>query len=400
MTVACPECGATQAIGRLPSRAIAECFRCETALERTAGRSAGAVLALSTGALALYIPGNLLPGMRSQLLGSAIEARPVDGVRVFFQDGEPLLAGMVMIFVLIIPILRSGLLVAVLGALKFGHRAPWQGQAFRYAEGMRIWAMAQVFAIGGMVTYIRVASDMDVRVLPGGWCFLAAAMLQAIANASLDRRRIWTAIAPDQPTPAGVETVGCVSCCMALPIERAGEPCPRCARRLRVRKPAAVERTMALTLAALVMIYPAYFLPVIVSVQPNGVVEHTLFDGVRELFTRGFWYFGVILFIVSIAVPVVKIAALIWLALSVRFPHRRMLRARTRIHRVVDDINASSFLDTYIVALNAAMLDYSGVANVITGPAALPLALIVVLSMIASRTFDARLMWDAAGRKA
>src|SRR5690606_33368896 len=180
---------------------------------------------------------------------------------------------------------------------------------------------------------------------------------------------------------------------------RAGEPCPRCARRLSIRKPKAVERTVALTLAALLLVYPAYFLPMTVSVQPNGVVEHTLFDGVRELFARGYWHFGLILFIVSIAIPLVKIVALIWLALSVRFPHRRLLHARTRIHRVVDEINNSSFLDTYIVALNAAMLNYPGVADVRTGPAALPLALIVILSMVASRTFDARLMWDAANRK-
>lgn len=400
MTVACPECGATQTLDLLPRNATAECYRCDTSLERTAGRSAGVVLALSAGALALYFPGNVLPSMRSHLLGAAVEARPFDGVRVFYGDGEPLLAAMVLVFALLIPIARAGLLVAVLGALRLGHVRPWLGPAFRCAEAMRIWAMAQVYVIAGVITYIRVVSNMNIEILPGGWCFVAAAVLQMIANASLDRRRVWKAIRPDEPVSPGIETLGCVTCCMALPIDRAGEPCPRCARPLNLRKPAAVERTVALTIGAAAMIYPAYFLPVIVTVQPNGVVERTLFDGVQELFARGFWHFGLILFIVSIAVPVVKIAALIWLALSVRFPHRRWLQARTRIHRFVDEINNSSFLDTYIVALNAAMLAYPGVADVQTGPAALPLALIVVLSMIASRTFDARLMWDAAGRKA
>lgn len=399
MTVACPECGAAQIIDPMPRQATAECFRCDTALERTAGRSAGAVLALSAGALALYFPGNVLPGMRSELLGSAIEARPVDGVYAFFSDGRPVLAAMVLVFVLVIPIVRAGLLVAVLGALRHGHRGRWSGPFFRCAEVLRIWSMPQVYVLAGVVTYGRVVSELDAEILPGGWCFVAAAVLQMIADASLDRRRIWTAIRADEPVAPGTETLGCVTCCMALPAGRAGAPCPRCGRRLSRRKTAAVARTVALTLAALVLIYPAYFMPVIVSVQPNGVVEHTLFDGVKELFDRGFWYFGLILFIVSIAVPLVKIAALIWLALSVRFPHRRMLRARTRIHRVVDEINNSSFLDTYIVALNAAMMDYPGIADVSTGPAALPLALIVILTMVASRTFDARLMWDAAGLK-
>src|SRR5690606_4449538 len=180
MTVACPDCGATQIIAQLPRRAIAECYRCETALERTAGRSAGAVLALSTGALALYFPGNVLPGLRSQLLGSSIEARAIDGALVFFKDGHPLLSAMVLIFVVVLPILRSALLVAVLGSLRVGYREPWQGRAFRYAEAMRFWAMAPIYVIAGVITYIRVAADMDVEVLPGGWCFMAAAILQAL----------------------------------------------------------------------------------------------------------------------------------------------------------------------------------------------------------------------------
>jgi paraquat-inducible protein A len=53
-------------------------------------------------------------------------------------------------------------------------------------------------------------------------------------------------------------------------------------------------------------------------------------------------------------------------------------------------------VDPFIVALNAAMMAYPGIVSVHAGPGALPFAFVVVLTMIASRTFDARLMWAAA----
>jgi paraquat-inducible protein A len=69
---------------------------------------------------------------------------------------------------------------------------------------------------------------------------------------------------------------------------------------------------------------------------------------------------------------------------------------RTKIHRVLADINPWSFTDPFIVALTIPLLSYPGIADVNAGPGALPFALVVVLTMLASRYFDTRLMWDAA----
>ena len=102
----------------------------------------------------------------------------------------------------------------------------------------------------------------------------------------------------------------------------------------------------------------------------------------------------------SVGIPLIKLVVLFWLSLSVRFPHRRLLRFRTRLHRLVDEINPWSFLDPFIVALNASMLAYPGIADVRPAPGVLAFSLVVVLTMIASRLFDARLMWDAVERKA
>lgn len=400
MTVACKECGAVQIIAPLPRRASADCFRCETPLERTAGRSAMATLAFALAALALFFPGNVLPAMRSDLLGASVEARAIDGISAFFSDGWPVMASFVAMFVIVAPMLRAAFLVIVLGALKLGYRTLWQGRLFRLAEALRGWSMAHVYLAAGAVTYGRVAAQLDIEVLPGGWCFIAAVLLMTMAEASLDRRRVWSGLMPESPPPPpGQPVLSCLSCQLVLPAHLEGASCPRCARRLRVRRRTSVERTVALTAASLLLLYPAFFLPMTVSVQPNGVVEHTIMAGVRELFARGFWYLGLVVFVLSVMIPVLKLFTLTWLVLSIRFPHRPFLVLRARLHRLVDELNHWSFIDPFIVALNAAMLSYPGVVSVSAAPGTLAFSMVVVLTMIASRMFDPRLMWDAVERK-
>jgi paraquat-inducible protein A len=390
--LACPDCATVQRVPPLPPGEFAICRTCDAPLERTAGRSAGAALACMLAALLLLIPGNLLPIMRSHLRTMAEDAYAIDGAIAFWRDGWPLLGILVALFVVGLPILRTGLLVAVLGSLRLGLRRPWQGRLFRHAEDLRLWSMPEVYLLAGIVTYSRVAAQLDIEVKMGGWCYAAAAILALIGEASMDRRRVWRALGPGSD-PHG--TVACEACGrLAAPGETR---CRRCAHRLAPRNPEAMGRTVALTLAAFVLYAPAYFLPMTRTIRPDGITERSVLDGVSELFEKGFWYLGVLIFTVSVAIPLSKLLALTWLVLRVRFPARRRLKLRTKAYRAIHEINRWSFVDPFIVALTAPMMAYAGIADVHAGPGALPFALVVVLTMLASHAFDPRLMWDAAG---
>jgi paraquat-inducible protein A len=162
------------------------------------------------------------------------------------------------------------------------------------------------------------------------------------------------------------------------------------------RKPHPMRLVAALTLAALALYPAALFLPMTQAMQPGGLVERNIIDGVTELFKRGFWYFGIVIFTASIMVPASKLVVLGWLMLRVKYPRKRGLVLRTRLHSIVNEINRWSFVDPFIVAMTAPLMAYPGIADVHTGPGALPFALVIVLTMLASAYFDNRLMWDAA----
>ena len=400
-SVACPDCGAVQRIGLPGGSTDALCWRCGAALERAAGRSDEAALACMVAGFLLLVSGNALPLMRSHLLGASIEAHAIDGAAAYWQDGWPLMALFVGLFAVVIPLVRSAMLMAVLGSLYLGLRRRWQGSLFRYAMELRLWSMAGVYVVAGIVTYSRLSAEIEADVLTGGWCFVAGALMLLLGDLLLDRRRIWQAIRPESD-PAGAaaaRALGCEACQLLVPASLEGTRCPRCGAALDRRKPDLLRRTAALTAAALVL-YPAgLIIPMTRSVEPGGLMQRNVIDGIAELFQHGFWYLGVLLFTVSVAIPVLKLLVLGWMMLRVKVPRAKGLVLRTKIYRLIKEINRWSFMDPFIVALTAPLMAYPGIADVHTGAGALPFALVVVLTMLASHCFDTRLMWDAAERK-
>lgn len=396
MATACTGCGAEQRIGELAAGSAAYCRRCDTPLERTAGRSLDAGLACAIATLALLIPAIVLPVLRSHLAGQSLDGHLIEGATVFWRDGWPLVALMVGAFVVVFPVVRSAIVTAVLASLRLGHRGAWQGRLFRYAEALRLWSMPEVMLLAMGVTYTRVAAQLTIEVPVGGWCFVAAALLAMMTDGAMDRRQVWRAIRPDEPLTGREQAVGCDVCALALGIEHEGEPCPRCAKTLHVRKPGSLNRCAALTLAGYVLFVPAFSLPMTQSVTPLGRTERSVLDGIEALFGAGFWYLGVLIFVMSVAIPLVKLVALTWLMWRVKRPAVKGLVRRTKVHWVIHEINHWSYIDPYIVAMTAPMMAYAGLADVHAGPGALAFSLVVALTMLASEVFDPRLMWDAA----
>ncbi len=205
--------------------------------------------------------------------------------------------------------------------------------------------------------------------------------------------------AEGEPRLLGCESCGLVSA-NAL-VGRAADDdlvqhCSRCGHVLRARKPMSVQRTWACAIAAAVLYVPANALPVMVTTSALQREEHTLLGGIYELWVDGSWGLALIVFIASIAVPVLKISALALLAWSVeRAPDWRRLD-RARLYRLIDAVGHWSMLDVYVVVLLAATIRFGSLANVRVGSGLIAFAAVVVLTMLATYAFDPRLIWAPA----
>ena len=197
------------------------------------------------------------------------------------------------------------------------------------------------------------------------------------------------------PVATELGIIGCEVCGLGLSAARDGRNwrCPRCGHALHVRKPHSVQRTVAWLVAAALLYLPANLLPVMATQSVLGRESHTIVGGIIELWTTGSRELALIVFIASIAVPLLKIAALALLAFTA---YRRSLwrqRERAGLYRLVETVGHWSMLDVFVVVLLVGMVHFGVLANVEPEAGLLAFGAVVVATMLASASFDPRLIW-------
>lgn len=170
--------------------------------------------------------------------------------------------------------------------------------------------------------------------------------------------------------------------------------CPRCQAPLHLRKPAGLSRCWALLLAAYVLYLPANLLPIMETRSPFGTELSTIMDGIVFLWNSGSWILALVVFIASIAVPMLKLFSLTYLLLSVQRRSRHDPRKRARLYRMLELIGRWSMLDVYVVTLLVALVQVQSLAIISPGPGVVAFSAVVILSMLATMAFDPRLIWD------
>lgn len=177
--------------------------------------------------------------------------------------------------------------------------------------------------------------------------------------------------------------------------------CPRCLYALHERKPYSVQRTWAYLVAAMLLYVPANVLPVMGTASVLGKFEHTILGGIVELWHSGSWELAAIVFIASIAVPILKMAALALLAFTAQRNSRWRQLERARLYRLLETVGHWSMLDVFVVVILVGMVRFGAFASVRPEAGLLAFGAVVIATMLASSSFDPRLIWpdgDAPAR--
>lgn len=393
--VACRDCAAIQVMPPPPRRGRLKCWQCDRVLETTVGRSLDGALACAMATLLLLFPANLMIVMTVRFGPIRQSTFLASGLFTAWHQGWPLLTIVLGLQGIVLPFLYFGMLTASLLALRFGRRDRWIAIVVRWCETLDMWAMADVLLLGGGIGYGRIVSQIPVDINPGGWCFVGAAVMTMITRSTLDRRAVWRRLEVP-PHRAMHNAIACPACDLVLPPDAEGHACPRCAATVHRRHPNSVTYCWALVAACWLLMPIAYGFPMSELWKIGTPEPHTIIDGIKMLFEHNFWYFGVIIAIVSVGTPFLKLIGLTWMLVSIRRGSRWRLREKTKLYRFIDDVGRWSNLDPFTVMIFAPMGQFGQTVHInIMGGSPAFLAT-VVLSMIATRMFDPRLMWDAS----
>ncbi|MDR5837389.1 paraquat-inducible protein A [Caballeronia sp. LZ034LL] len=405
--IACHECDLLQHEHAVPPGGVLRCCRCRAVLYRRRAPGFERALAFALAACVLWLISNACPIVGLSVNGDLVETTLIGAVRVLYRDGMWPLAALIFFTTILMPALQAIGMVWLLLPLFLG-RVPWRADTvFRLLRVAREWGMTEVLMLGLLVALVKLAHIASVVTGPALWSLAALMALLVAASSAWDERAMWMRIDGAPPgLPAGTPLHGpiaaasgicvCHDCGLCTPGTHRHQRlvCPRCGAHLHLRKPGSLSRTWAFLSAAALLYIPANLLPVMNTSSLFGAEKDTIMSGVAYLWQSGSWPLAIVVFIASVAVPMLKILAIGYLAASVNLRSTQRSPLRARIYRIVEFVGRWSMLDIYVIAVLVALVQFSALATIAAGPAAIAFGAVVVLTMFAAMSFDPRLIWD------
>jgi paraquat-inducible protein A len=371
----CPECDLVQRVPAGGTWGAIACCRCGATLCRRIPRALDTTLALMVAAAVLFVIANVTPVMSLDMQGRHNEATLLGIAKALHGAGMTPVALLVALTVIVMPGLEILAMLWLLVPLRLGLAPEGLHVVSRTLAAVRPWAMVEVFTLAALVSIGRLGHLADLHLGVAFWAMGALMFVFALTDTVFDEHVLWehAAALGQRPPAAGLR---------------------------RVRKPDSLARTTALLVAAYALYLPANLLPILETGEIGGAkASDTILSGVVKLWHGGWWPLAVVILIASIVIPFAKLVVLTGLVVSVRRGGAARLRGRTRLYRLVDVIGKWSMIDIYVGGLLVGLVQFEAFASVAPGPAALAFGAVVVLTMLASQSFDPRLLWDAAGAR-
>jgi paraquat-inducible protein A len=201
-------------------------------------------------------------------------------------------------------------------------------------------------------------------------------------------------------TPAMPELdrlIACHECdlLMRKPQLECGESveCPRCGFELYTHRSQVARRSMALVIAALLLYVPANFLPIMQLNLFGRTSEDTLWSGVQGLYNTGMQGVAVVVFLCSMAVPLLKLLCQFAVLLSIRLNIGRSYGLL--LYRIYHHLRDWGMLEVYLMGILVALVKLSDIAEVTLGIGLVCFIALLLIQVWLEVTMSPHQIWEA-----
>ena len=155
--IACHECDLLHQRRPLPRGGTAKCIRCGAKLYSRKRNCRDRVLALTIAGLVLFFVANAYPLLTFKLEAQVQETTLISGIMALYDQGMWIVAAVVFLTSILVPLLQlTGMLYVIL-PLRLNQR-PWALPfLFRIVRSFRPWGMMEVFMLGILVSFVKLA---------------------------------------------------------------------------------------------------------------------------------------------------------------------------------------------------------------------------------------------------
>lgn len=168
--------------------------------------------------------------------------------------------------------------------------------------------------------------------------------------------------------------------------------CPRCGYLLQSPRKQSIKRTFALSIAGLVLIFPANLLPLIGIKVLGNDNDGTLWTGVAALYNEGLWMVAVLVFLSSILFPVINILLSLFISAHLYFN-------RASVHlagwmRWLQHLEEWAMLEVYTLGIIVACVKLASMAELKFGFGLYAFIALLIVNAMLTTCLDEHLFWQ------
>jgi paraquat-inducible protein A len=171
--------------------------------------------------------------------------------------------------------------------------------------------------------------------------------------------------------------------------------CVRCDALLYYQKKDSLDRTLALTIAGLVLFIVANTFPFLAMKSGSIVRETTLITGVKGLYAQGMQSLALLVFLTSILVPFVHIAGMLYVLVPLKL--NRVPRNLALVYRFIRSLQPWGMMEVFMLGILVSYVKLAKMAKIIPGLAIYSFVVLIFVLAGAAASLDPRIVWDRLG---
>jgi len=174
--------------------------------------------------------------------------------------------------------------------------------------------------------------------------------------------------------------------------EGATANCSRCGAVLYRHRKNSLDRTLALTMAGLILFVLANSFPFLSMKIQAQVQESTLFTGIKELYAQGMWQVALLVLLTTILVPLIQLLSLLYVLLPIKFNRKPWKLAL--VFRFVQRLQPWSMMEVFMLGILVSIVKLAGMASMVPGISLFAFLVLIFVLAASAASLDPHLIWE------
>jgi len=171
--------------------------------------------------------------------------------------------------------------------------------------------------------------------------------------------------------------------------------CERCGAILYQNKSNSLDRTLALSIAGLVLFVLANTFPFLAFQMKGQATETNLLTGIVELYKTDMEVLAALVFFTTMLVPLIRLLGLVYILLSLRLNHSPLYLRR--FFRFQQSLQPWSMIEVFMLGILVAVVKLDQMASIVPGIGLWSFAALIFVLAAAAASLDPRLVWERQG---